>query len=138
MVCRTNKWGDSVSEQVLKRAVVISLFTWRRAEPSDPVDDDELYGYWGDAFPSKVGDKIGSRLWLLRRRTLTADTLRDAKRYADEALKWLVDDGYVDSAEVTVLRKGSERIDLRVNLRSESGLLEFDFDDVFGSFINAV
>ncbi len=34
------------SADPLERAVVISLFTWRRAEPSDPVDDDERYGYW--------------------------------------------------------------------------------------------
>lgn len=46
--------GDS-----LERAVVISLFTWRRAEKSDPVDDDELYGYWGDAYPDVAKDKIG-------------------------------------------------------------------------------
>ena len=28
----------------LERAVVISLFTWRRAEPSDPVDDQDRQG----------------------------------------------------------------------------------------------
>ncbi|EGH19282.1 Phage GP46, partial [Pseudomonas savastanoi pv. glycinea str. race 4] len=29
------------------RSVVISLFTWRRAEADDPFDDAERYGWWG-------------------------------------------------------------------------------------------
>ncbi|XOQ19726.1 MAG: hypothetical protein ACFWTR_03275 [Pseudomonas shahriarae] len=32
-------------EASLTRAVVISLFTWRRAATDDPVDDDERFGW---------------------------------------------------------------------------------------------
>ncbi|EPN56356.1 Phage GP46, partial [Pseudomonas syringae pv. actinidiae ICMP 19079] len=51
----------------LLRSVVISLFTWRRAEADDPIDDAERFGWWGDTYPTQANDRIGSRLWLLRR-----------------------------------------------------------------------
>ncbi|MBJ5206016.1 phage GP46 family protein, partial [Salmonella enterica subsp. enterica serovar Agona] len=34
----------------LTRAVVISLFTWRRAEPDD--NADVPMGWWGDTWPA--------------------------------------------------------------------------------------
>lgn len=91
----------------LTRAVIISLFTWRRAAPDDPVDDEELFGWWGDSYPAIADDRIGSRLWLLRRVKLTAQTQRDAEFYAREALQWLLDDGHVIGLEIS-----SEQVDL--------------------------
>lgn len=100
-------------EVSLTRAVVISLFTWRRAGPDDPVDDDERYGWWGDSYPAVADDRIGSRLWLLRRVKLTTQTQRDAEFYAREALQWLLDDGHVLDIEIA-----SEQVDInRLNLK---------------------
>jgi phage gp46-like protein len=91
-------------EAMLRRAVEISLFTWRRAEPGDPLDDDERMGWWGDSFPDVAGDRIGSRLWLLRRQVLTAEVLRRAEEYCREALQWMVDDEIVTAISVSVKR----------------------------------
>lgn len=125
-------------ESLLRRAVTISLFTWRRAGPDDVVDDSDRKGWWGDCAPSVAGDKIGSRLWLLQRRTLVADTLKDAQSYAEEALAWLVDDGVVTSVTVTLERQGHDRLNLRVTLLELNGeTLELNFDDTWG-LINAV
>jgi phage gp46-like protein len=105
--------ADEVSAD-LTRAVIISLYTWRRAATDDPVDDDERFGWWGDSYPVIADDRIGSRLWLLRRVKLTAQTQRDAEFYAREALQWLLDDGHVIGLEVS-----SEQVDLnRLNLRA--------------------
>lgn len=99
-------------EAGLIRAVMISLYTWRRAATDDPVDDEELYGWWGDSYPAVAADRIGSRLWLLRRVKLTEATQRDAEFYADEALRWLLDDGHVINIEIV-----SEKVDIsRLNL----------------------
>lgn len=43
------------------------------------------------AYPSVADDRIGSRLWLLRRVKLTSATQRDAEFYVHEALQWLLD-----------------------------------------------
>ena len=99
-------------EANLIRAVTISLYTWRRAETDDPIDDEERYGWWGDSYPSIADDRIGSRLYLLRRVKLTPQTQRDAEVYAREALQWLLDDGEVIAIDIT-----SEKVDInRLNL----------------------
>lgn len=103
--------SDSM-EAALIRAVTISLYTWRRSQTDDPVDDEERFGWWGDSYPTIADDRIGSRLWLLRRVKLTPQTQRDAEMYAREALQWLLDDGEVTAIEVT-----SEKVDInRLNL----------------------
>ena len=126
------------SEELLRRAVTISLFTWRRAGPDDPVDDSDRKGWWGDCVPSVAGDQIGSRLWLLARRTLVAQTLQDAQAYAEEALAWLLDDQIVTAVTVTVERQGNDRMNLRVTLTEQNGeTLELNFADTW-ELINGV
>lgn len=108
-------------ETSLIRAVVISLFTWRRAATDDPVDDNERFGWWGDSYPTIADDRIGSRLWLLRRVKLTADTQRDAEFYAREALQWMLDDGQVLEVDVITERADSYRLNLQVILTVLTG-----------------
>lgn len=108
-------------ETSLIRAVVISLFTWRHAATDDPVDDEERFGWWGDSYPTIADDRIGSRLWLLRRVKLTADTQRDAEFYAREALQWLLDDNQVLEVEVISERADSYRLNLQVILTVLTG-----------------
>lgn len=125
-------------EALLRRSVTISLFTWRRAGPDDSVDDSDRQGWWGDCMPSVAGDQIGSRLWLLARRTLVAQTLQDAKAYAEEALAWLLDDQIVTAVTVTVERQGNDRMNLRATLTEQNGeTLELNFADTW-ELINGV
>lgn len=105
----------------LREAVLISLFTWRQAEASDPVDDDDRKGWWGDTFPAVPGDKIGSRLWLLSRRKIVPETLADAKLYTEEALAWMVTDGWVRAVAVTVERLEIEGISIGISITNLDG-----------------
>lgn len=124
----------------LDRAIVISLFTWRRALPSDPVDDTDLQGWWGDSFPPVADDRIGSRLWLLRRRALVDSTVRDAITYAREALAWLVEDGHLISYEVEAERQGREVLAMRIIGIRTDGQQErlAEFNDVWQVIQNAL
>jgi phage gp46-like protein len=108
-------------KNALTRSVLISLFTWRRAAPDDPVDDGERFGWWGDSFPSVADDRIGSRLWLLRRVKLTRQTQLDAEFYAREALQWLIDDGHCSAIEVLSERLDAQRLNLRTQLTLADG-----------------
>lgn len=115
----------------LERAAHISLFTWRRAEPSDSVDDADRQGWWGDSVPAEAGDRIGSRLWLLRRQTITADTIRRAQHYCEEALQWLLDDGHITALEVAMERPSTTRLTARITLsRPDGDPMVLDFDDL--------
>ena len=105
----------------LTRAVQISLFTWRRANVDDVLDDDQRCGWWGDSFPSVADDRIGSRLWLLRRVKLTAQTQLDAEFYAREALQWLIDDGHIRAVEIQTERLDDQRLNLRIYLALADG-----------------
>lgn len=52
-----------------------------------------------DQYLEAPTDKLGSRLWLLRRAKESPDTLARARHYAEEALAWLVADGAARSIE---------------------------------------
>lgn len=86
--------NDLATDGGLETAIMLSLFTDRRAEAGDvlPVGQTDRRGWWGDAFPVVEGDRIGSRLWLLARSKRSQEVVDRAKEYATEALQWLVDD----------------------------------------------
>lgn len=118
----------------LKTAVLISLFTDRRAEDDDPIpetrpgESGDRRGWWGDDTLPVGNDRIGSRLWLLYREKQTTATLNRAREYVQEALAWLVEDGVASRVNVAVewLRTGVMAIQADIE-RPEAGIERFDF-----------
>jgi phage gp46-like protein len=96
--------NDLVREDGLETAVLMSLFTDRRAADTDvlPSGETDRRGWWADAFPVAEGDLVGSRLWLLAREKDAATVRSRAAEYAREALQWMLDDRVADSLEVAV------------------------------------
>lgn len=125
------------SAEPLVRAVVISLFTWRRANPDDDLPGDQRMGWWGDSFAVELNDKIGSRLWLLSRAKITNDTVARAQEYAEEALQWLIADGVAARVEVEAQRIDTFTLGLAVRVYKTDGRAAVDvrFTDVWG-FLN--
>lgn len=101
--------GALATDAGLRTAVIISIFTDRRARPDDvlPADDGDRRGWWGDVEPRVANDQIGSRLWLLAREKATTQTLNRARDYAAEALAWLIDDGVAKAVDIEVEAIGS-------------------------------
>ena len=114
------------STEPLVRAVIISLFTWRRANADDELPSAERMGWWGDNFATVANDRIGSRLWLLSRAKLIPETLRRAKSYAEEALRWLIDDGIAAHVEVEVERRGLSTLALGCRIYKSDGSTPLD------------
>lgn len=87
------------SNHALDSAILIALFTWRRAEPHDDIPSgSDPRGWWGDDVDTQGAEiQLGSRLWLLNRSVLNSDTARRAEMYANEALEPLVTQGAVAS-----------------------------------------
>lgn len=85
----------------LETAVLISLFTDRRADPDDAIPDGsgDPRGWWGDLYEATP---IGSKLWLLDRAKKTEATRQRAQDYIEAALAWLIDDGIAAAVRVTV------------------------------------
>lgn len=115
----------------LARSVMISLFSWARAHDDDEVEGRRRYGFWGDTY-ADPGERTGSRLWLLRRQKITETTIARVREYAQEALKWLVDDGVADDVSVTAERNGIDRVDLQVVVTRSGDSRALRFADVWG------
>jgi phage gp46-like protein len=93
--------NDLTSDEGLETAVLLSLFLDRRLEDGDtPPDGEPNRGWWADAIPFSEGDKIGSRLWTLKREKQSARVVALAKEYALEALEWMKSDGVISRADV--------------------------------------
>lgn len=102
--------NDLTMDNGLTTAVIISLFTDRRADKNDilpDIDSKDRRGWWGDLTSEFPNDKIGSRLWLLERSKTLPEVLEKVKLYCFEALQWMIDDGVVAKIEVEVERQGS-------------------------------
>lgn len=141
--------ADLATEDGLRSAVLVSLFTDRRAEADDPLPgapgSADRRGWWADAWPDDAqggasvaggrtpgatldGDRIGSRLWLLGREKQTADVLQRARDYSEEALAWLIEDGVALAVSVTAEWVATGVLGLHVAIRLADG---GRFEDVF-------
>lgn len=125
----------------LETAIVISLFSDRRARPDDVLPDgsDDRRGWWGDSVAAQDGDRIGSRLWLLAREKQLVSVLARSRDYAREALQWLVDDGVARDVQITaeIIRQGVLGLDVTV-LRATGGPVRFRFETFWKGSSNAV
>lgn len=123
--------GDLATETGLETAVIISLFTDRRALANDNLPDgtNDRRGYWVDVYNDRP---LGSRLWLLFREKEQDEVLRRAKIYAEEALVWLLEDEIAETLEVEVWHVRRDTLGLRVTIRQGNRqLLERQYDYVW-------
>ena len=107
---------SDLHDQLLARAVVISLFSDKRATEDEVPDGGGRRGWWGDTYADNKGDQIGSKLWLLQREKLTNETIMKAKEYTEEALQWLITDRVVKRIDVTAERFGADGLTIDVQL----------------------
>lgn len=99
--------GDLQTGQDLETACLVSLFTDKLATPDfAPTDGtSDRRGWWADLYNDQP---LGSSLWQLERAKKTRDTLGLARRYAQDALQWLIDDGVASSVVVDTRWLGSD------------------------------
>jgi len=103
---------DLLAESGLQTAIIMSLFTDRRALPDDVIPDGgtDRRGWWGEA-------EFGSRLWLLEREKQMPSVLIRAREYSEEALQWLIDDGVAASITVTTEWVKAGMLGLRIEIQ---------------------
>jgi len=133
--------GDLLTDNGLLTAVVVSLFTNRQAEPGDelPAGETDRQGWWADAtLPRLTGasDKIGSRLWLLRREKQLPEVVARAREYATEALQWLLTERRVDGLTVTatVPERGHLQLQVALEVDGATQLSAFDYSYLTGAY----
>jgi phage gp46-like protein len=108
------KYGQTFNEIELKNAVLISILTDARAaeddELPDPLNGDRR-GWWGDNI-FEDDTPTGSKFWLYERSKTTQDVIDGVKEALENALQWMIDDGYtvnnnvITGINVDVQRQG--------------------------------
>lgn len=126
---KINPGGLDASGQ-LASAVVISLFTDKRAPEGWRPDIADRRGWWGDgvAAEGEVPEEIGSHLWTLRNEVATDDIADLARIYAEEALAWLIRDKVAASVTVTsgLIETPRRGVWLEVKVAGRDGALAYD------------
>ncbi|WP_334603707.1 phage GP46 family protein [Escherichia coli] len=126
----------SASSQLdpLTRAVVISIFTHRRADPDD--NADVPMGWWGDTWPMMANDRYGSKLWLLQRSKLTNALVNTVRTYLRESLQWMLDDGVVSRIDIDIQRTGINELGNSIALWRRDGPVTISFNDFWRGIAN--
>mgnify|MGYP000380407492 FL=1 len=126
----------SASSQLdpLTRAVVISLFTHRRADPDD--NADVPMGWWGDTWPMVANDRYGSKLWLLQRSKLTNALVNTVRTYIRESLQWMLDDSVVSRIDIDIQRTGINELGNSLVLWRRDGPVTISFNDFWSVIAN--
>ncbi|MEB1112200.1 phage GP46 family protein [Citrobacter portucalensis] len=126
----------SASSQLdpLTRAVVISIFTHRRADPDD--NADVPMGWWGDTWPMVANDRYGSKLWLLQRSKLTNALVSTVRTYLRESLQWMLDDGVVSRVDIDVQRTGINELGNSIVMWRRDGPVTISFNDFWSVIAN--
>lgn len=114
----TEKTGDLLyanggieADGGLKTAVLISLFSDAR--------DSNQRGWWGG--------EIGSKLWTLQNAKRSAETLKKAQEFAQEALSWLIEEKICKKATVSAAYDNYGCLMLSVDLQKHDDNARFDF-----------
>lgn len=122
--------GREEPDAALRTAVILSLFCDRRALADDvlPEAGGDRRGWWADAWPAAPGDLTGSGLWRLARGKRTAETVRQVRDLAAEALAWMTADRLAASVEVEAEAFGAAGIALAVTITRPAGPARDRFD----------
>lgn len=125
--------ADLAAEDSLRSAVLVSLFTDRRARSDDRIPDGsaDRRGHWSDSY-LPGDDQGGSRLWLLEREKVMTEVLRLAEDYSREALAWMLEDGAASAVQATAWTIGRSDLNLRIRITRPNGEdATFEFLDVW-------
>lgn len=121
--------GGLAADSQLASAVIISLFTDRRAPEGWRPDEPDRRGWWGDAVApeGRQPEEIGSHLWLLRNEVTSERNAVFARLYAEEALNWMLRDKVSAAIDVTSgIIDGQRGVWLQIVIKGRDGALVYD------------
>lgn len=125
--------SDLEKEDGLETAVIVSIFTDARADVVElPPGETDRRGWFGEEFGDVIGDKYGSKLWLLDREKQTEDVRMRAIEYAKEALQWMIDDGVADSIDVDCQFPARGVWQITVTIKKPNSGEAFKFSSAWG------
>lgn len=125
--------GDLKECDDLDSAVIISLFTWARAAAGEVDENAPRFGWFGDKIDADSTDSTGSKLYFLKRKKITNQTIMDAREYIEQALRWMIEDGVATEIKAEVERNASDvnRVDALVQIVRGDRSRTMKFNDLW-------
>lgn len=125
--------GDLKECDDLDSAVIISLFTWARASAGEVDENAPRFGWFGDKIDADNTDSTGSKLYLLKRKKITNQTIMDSREYIEQALQWMIEDGVATEIKAEVERNASDvnRVDALVQIVRGDRSRTMKFNDLW-------
>lgn len=113
---------DFTTTDGLDSALMVSLFSDRRAYEDEVADAMKRRGWIGDLVARDVGDRHGSGLWLYEQRRLDEETVIGLRIEAESALTWMREEGLITAHSASVTPDPvNRRITLMVSLAYPDG-----------------
>lgn len=89
------------SKDGLNHAVLQSLLNFATAKKTDEIEQGHhRQGWW-------AGQTVGARSWTMARSKNTQEVRAKLKRFTEQALQWLIDEGYAKSIKVEIENQGT-------------------------------
>lgn len=105
-----------IEDDGLETVATIALFTDARADDDDDVPADDRRGYWADVYDEDDPTaKLGSRIWVHERKTLTVESMKETEDAAAAALAFMVTEGIASRVVPVVQRISDDRAELSVD-----------------------
>lgn len=82
--------GDFETTDGLETAIVVSLFSDRRAYAEEVADPMKRRGWIGDLVSDVPNDRHGSGLWLYEQSRSRQETVVGVRNEANQALQWMI------------------------------------------------
>lgn len=107
--------GDFKLTEGFETALLVSLFSDRRAYLDEVPDPEKRRGWIGDLVSEKPGDKIGSGLWFYEQSRLSVDDENGVRDEAEKSLDWTITDSWITHVQAQTEKIPSKR-SLKLNL----------------------
>lgn len=121
--------GDILTKNFLDTAILVSLFTDRRASASEVPSSHRRRGWIGNE--STPNFEIGSKLWLFEQARLSRGVLNEIVSAAREALKWMVDDGIALAVDASAEFSLNSTIGLTITLSRPNSKVEHRYFELW-------
>lgn len=114
--------GDFKLTQGFETALLVSLFSDRRAYGDEVPDPLKRRGWIGDLVSGISGDKIGSGIWFYEQSRLTIDVENGVRSEANMSLQWAVNENLLTFVEAdTKQSPDKRRLTLNITLTALNG-----------------
>lgn len=106
----------------LESAILVSLFSDRRADESEVPNPMQRRGWIGNTIASTPTDNHGSGLWLYEQRRMTQEIANAVRMESEQCLQWMVEENLAAWVEAGIgMRPSRRQLDIVVTLHFRNG-----------------